>query len=82
MKTAKEMVEASIVPEGEWQFTFEQECRLEAMKAAGSILYAGRISPPTIYEIFELIHYLDHWMSSGVIPQDPKSKFRVVDNGP
>ena len=72
MSDAEDVVVASVVSEEKvWQFTFEQECRLEAMKAVGNILCAGRISPPSTYEIFELLHYLDHWMATGAIPRSP-----------
>jgi hypothetical protein len=76
-KKSKEILEVAVVPD-DWSYTKEEEIRLETMKAAGNILYAGRISPPSTYEIFELLHYLDHWVTSGALPQDPKARLTLV----
>jgi hypothetical protein len=76
----KRIHELEIVQE-DWAFTREEEIRLEIIKNAGYILCAGRTSPPTIYETFELMHYLEHYLSSGAFPPDPKdpiAKFTIV----
>jgi len=75
---AEYIVKNSLEPDDTRVLSPEEERRLYVMSWTTQLLAIGRSSPPTIYEIFELMHYLDHWLATGAIPQAPPPKLTVV----
>jgi len=71
---AEDIVEASAVT---LVVISDEDRRLSVMAWAPHYLAIGRSIPPTIQEVFEMMHYLDHWLATGAIPQE-KVKLTVV----